>query len=210
MPSTPTSRTDPDNCGGYPLHDQRPSPISAHRVEPGSLRTQPIPGLLPIEGCEPGGTGERRERTRRAPVRRLPRPGGAVLDADDLAGVQDTLATAWRTRDRYDPDRGSARTWLLMLTAEHARRHIRRAHLIAVPTGHVERAAAEPPRPDPDIARAIVSLSERQRLAVELFYYLDLPVAEVATVMNCSAGTVKSTLADARTRLRSTLGDDLR
>jgi DNA-directed RNA polymerase specialized sigma24 family protein len=45
-------------------------------------------------------------------------------------------------------------------------------------------------------------LSRRQRLAVELHYFLGLPVSECATVMSCSEGTVKSTLSDARARLR--------
>ncbi|TMK55831.1 MAG: RNA polymerase sigma factor, partial [Actinobacteria bacterium] len=50
-------------------------------------------------------------------------------------------------------------------------------------------------------------LPPRQRLAVELHYFVDLDVAETAAVMKCAEGTVKSTLADARERLRSILGE---
>jgi len=39
-------------------------------------------------------------------------------------------------------------------------------------------------------------------LHVTLFYFLDLSVADVAQVLGCSVGTVKSALADARVRLR--------
>ncbi|HZC52868.1 MAG TPA: sigma factor-like helix-turn-helix DNA-binding protein [Mycobacterium sp.] len=60
--------------------------------------------------------------------------------------------------------------------------------------------------PDPDLDRALRGLSSRQRLAVELFYYIGLPLSEIALVMGCAEGTVKSTLADARARLRTTLG----
>jgi DNA-directed RNA polymerase specialized sigma24 family protein len=43
-----------------------------------------------------------------------------------------------------------------------------------------------------------------------MYYHLGLPVADVAAVMACSPGTVKSTLADARLRLRRELGEDYR
>jgi RNA polymerase sigma-70 factor (ECF subfamily) len=56
-----------------------------------------------------------------------------------------------------------------------------------------------------DLRFAVSQLATRQRLAVELRYYLGLPVAEVAEVMGISEGTAKSTLADARARLRERL-----
>jgi RNA polymerase sigma-70 factor (sigma-E family) len=49
---------------------------------------------------------------------------------------------------------------------------------------------------------ALMSLAERQRVAVVLRYYADLPVAEIAAAMGCSVGTVKSTLHAALRRLR--------
>lgn len=52
-----------------------------------------------------------------------------------------------------------------------------------------------------DVDRAVRALSGRQRLAVELYYFVGLPVKECAEAMNCSQGTVKSTLSDARARL---------
>ena len=52
------------------------------------------------------------------------------------------------------------------------------------------------------------TLGERQQLAVHLHYFLGLTVDEAAAVMDCTPGTVKSTLFDARSRLRAVLGDD--
>lgn len=52
-----------------------------------------------------------------------------------------------------------------------------------------------------DLDRAVRALSGRQRLAVELYYFVGLPIKECAEAMNCSQGTVKSTLSDARSRL---------
>ena len=63
---------------------------------------------------------------------------------------------------------------------------------------------------DVDVAleQAVSRLSRRQREAVGLHYYAGLSVAETAAVMRCSAGTVKSTLSDARARLRDLLQED--
>ena len=56
-----------------------------------------------------------------------------------------------------------------------------------------------------DVERALGRLTRRQRMAVECVYFVGLTVAETAAVMGCSDGTVKSTLSDARARLRSLL-----
>lgn len=86
----------------------------------------------------------------------------------------------------------------------------RRRLRITVPTEITDGPAPEARRGDLDVARALRSLSQRRRLAVKLLYYLGLPVNETAAVMECAPGTVKSTLADARTRLREFLGKDFR
>ncbi|MDP3712448.1 MAG: sigma-70 family RNA polymerase sigma factor [Mycobacteriales bacterium] len=119
-------------------------------------------------------------------------------DAADV--VQEALLKACTTRETYDEDRGFLRTWLLVLVADRCRKHLRRAR---TESPLVEVAAASRDHDvDLDLRRAVARLAHRQRLAVELHYVLDLPVADVATVMGCSTGTVKSTLFDARARLR--------
>jgi RNA polymerase sigma-70 factor (ECF subfamily) len=123
--------------------------------------------------------------------------------------LQEALTTAWRKRAQFDAERGSARNWLLALTADQARKAHRRSMrqarqlLIDAPA-----AAVSTPDRDMDIDCAIGRLSHRQKLAVGLYYDLGLPVADVARVMQCAEGTVKSTLADARARLRDDLGKD--
>lgn len=60
---------------------------------------------------------------------------------------------------------------------------------------------------DLDLADAVAALPYKQRLAVCLYYLLDLPVDEVAGLLGASPGTVKSNLHDARNRLAQHLGD---
>jgi len=52
------------------------------------------------------------------------------------------------------------------------------------------------------LSRALARLPERQRLAVILRYYEDLPEPEIAKVLGVSVGTVKSTVSRAMAKLR--------
>jgi RNA polymerase sigma-70 factor (ECF subfamily) len=127
-------------------------------------------------------------------------------DPDEV--VQDALLRAWQRWSTYRPERGSPRTWLVAITAERARRARVRARpllLVELDTGGTEpsRAWAD----GLDLRDAVRALPRRQREAVLLHYYVGLPIAEVAELMRCAEGTVKSTLSDARANLAKALGD---
>jgi RNA polymerase sigma-70 factor (ECF subfamily) len=139
---------------------------------------------------------------------RLARRLAPEADPEDV--VQEALTQAWRKWAQFDPARGTPTTWLLAITADQARAarrtRVRRLRLVdenaAVPD-----VAAVTHAADIDLDRAIGQLADRQQLAVQLHYFVGLGVDETAAVMQCSPGTVKSTLFDARTRLRMLLGD---
>jgi len=56
---------------------------------------------------------------------------------------------------------------------------------------------------------AVRGLPERQRACVVLRYFEDLPEAQIADVLGCSVGTVKSQLSKARSKLEKSLGTAL-
>lgn len=119
---------------------------------------------------------------------------------DDI--VQEALIRAWRYRGKFDPRKGTVWGWLMAIVVNEARRATSRQYLpIAI------RPAGEPSSVDDreDVDAAVRRLAPRQRLAVDCFYYADLSISETASIMGCTEGTVKSTLADARERLRSML-----
>lgn len=125
-------------------------------------------------------------------------------DRDDV--VQEALVRAWRKRDQYDPSRGTPPTWLLAITADQARRARRRRRPLAL-LGEIT-VPASSPDDRVDVEASVARLPKRQRLAVDCFYFVGLSVTETAAVMRCSEGTVKSTLFDARKRLRNLLEVD--
>jgi DNA-directed RNA polymerase specialized sigma24 family protein len=124
-------------------------------------------------------------------------------DAEDV--VQDALARAWSKRHTFDASRGSMKAWLLAIVADQARRRWRQS--AGAPRVNVSNGIAAGPSPvSADLRRAIESLPPRQRAAIVLRHYLDLTVDDVAAVMRCTSGTVKSTLHDAHERLALLLG----
>lgn len=124
------------------------------------------------------------------------------VDRDDV--YQEALSLAWSRWHTYDSARGAPKNWLLVLVAERSRRAARWKRR--------DQPLAEPPAPEADrdlhldLGRAVQALPRRQRLAVDLYYTLDLSVADTAAVMGCSVGTVSSTVSDARAHLRRLLG----
>lgn len=125
----------------------------------------------------------------------------APAERDDV--VQQAVALAWAKRTQFDPDRGTPAAWLLAITANEARRTYRRRRTSAL-VADVP-ATVRPLDDALDLEAAITRLSPRQRLAVDCHYFAGLTVDETAAIMGCASGTVKSTLSDARGRLRELL-----
>jgi RNA polymerase sigma-70 factor (ECF subfamily) len=140
----------------------------------------------------------------RAAMRRLAYVLVGPRDADDV--VQDAAERAWLKRHTFDPVRGSARAWLLAIVADRARQRRRRPAPVWAEL-HPDALVVPGARPESaDLGRAVAGLAPRQRAAVVLHYYVDLPVTDVAALLGCAEGTVKSTLHDARAALGRTLG----
>jgi RNA polymerase sigma factor (sigma-70 family) len=134
-------------------------------------------------------------------MRRLVARLAPDVDPDDA--VQEALVRAWRKRGQYDARRGTPAAWLLAIAADQARQARRRQK----PSIRIADVSARVRSTDDavDVEFAVASLPVRQRLAVDCFYFAGLSVLETAAVMRCSEGTVKSTLSDARRRLRPLL-----
>ena len=59
-----------------------------------------------------------------------------------------------------------------------------------------------------DLFNAIMALPKKLRTVIHLFYYEDLPIKEIADMLNIKQSAVKTRLCRAREQLKIELGDD--
>ena len=130
-------------------------------------------------------------------------------EAEDL--VQETLlrvAGRWHRVRRMEHPVAYARRILVNLALSGAARRSRRRRELS---GEAPLDRGYEPEPSgaidtqDELMRALAALPPRQRTALVLRYFLDLPEAEVAAAMKCSLGTVKSTASRGLARLEQTL-----
>jgi RNA polymerase sigma-70 factor (ECF subfamily) len=100
----------------------------------------------------------------------------------------------------------SPTAWVYTVALNQVRTGLRRTVLERRYASRDRAPVADGPEPPADnVWRAVAALPERQRIAIALRYVLDLPEAEIATVMNVRRGTVAATLHAARARLADLL-----
>lgn len=129
--------------------------------------------------------------------------------------TQDVFVSVWRFATRFDPAKGSARTWVLTLThrravdvvrAEEAssRRDTKTAtHDTPFDSVHEEATAR---MEGEQVRRCLAALTDLQRKAVTLAYYGGYSYPEVSALLEVNLSTVKTRMRDGMIRLRDCLG----
>jgi RNA polymerase sigma-70 factor (ECF subfamily) len=133
--------------------------------------------------------------------------------ADAEEAAQDAFLKAYRALGRFR-DGAPFRPWLLRIVANEARnRRVAEARRERLALRVLEQRRREGPAASPEqellgadmrneLIAALGRLHERDRLAIAYRYFLDLSEAEMAAVLKCRRGTVKSRLSRALSRLR--------
>jgi RNA polymerase sigma-70 factor (ECF subfamily) len=134
--------------------------------------------------------------------------------AEDV--TQEVLLALWQASSGFDPDRGSALSWVMTIAHRRAVDRVRatdawrrrdaveaaRTHTVPYDeTAASAHASLEGQR----IRAALATLSPSQRRALELAYFGGLTHSEVSRLMQVPLGTAKSRIRDGLVRLRDVL-----
>jgi RNA polymerase sigma-70 factor (ECF subfamily) len=129
---------------------------------------------------------------------------GSIADAEDIA--QECFLELLRPANSYDPGRTPIRTYLFGI--------VRNQSLKRAPKRRIAPAGPVPATPADDllraeletqVARAIHRLPDTQREILILAHYEQLPLAEIAQIVDLELTAVKSRLQRARATLKESL-----
>lgn len=126
--------------------------------------------------------------------------------------MNETLLVVW---DRPDSFKGDSKlsTWIFAIAYRRAMKALRRFDDPIEDHRAHERVSLDP-TPEEEIARdrarelllrAIADLTQEHRTVVELTYFHEMGYQEIAEIMNCPVGTVKTRMFHARRHLRRAL-----
>jgi RNA polymerase sigma-70 factor, ECF subfamily len=133
--------------------------------------------------------------------------------------TQEVFVRLWREPERFDPGRGSLRTFLLSMahgravdllraeTSRHAREE--RSRGVAEAGYDLEQQVCEAATAE-RVRGALASLPEAEREAICLAYYGGLTYREVAAAQAEPEGTIKSRIRSGLRRMQKELGAEIR
>ena len=128
---------------------------------------------------------------------------GSTQDAEDT--VQEVLLRLLRWDKSFD-SREHARNWLIRVTINQCKNSLRMARL----RRHAPLEEADLPvqfqlPEQSELYLTVMSMPEKYRTVLYLFYYEELPVREIARVLGVNSSAVTTRLSRARDQLRSKL-----
>jgi RNA polymerase sigma-70 factor (ECF subfamily) len=143
-----------------------------------------------------------------------------VLRDPDLAQevAQEAIVEVWRNAGRFDPARGSARSWVATIAHRRAVDRVRSEQSAQDSEAKAAARSSDGPAFDQvaesvavrleqqQVRRCLDGLTELQRESVTLAYYGGYTYPQVASSLGVPVGTVKTRLRDALAKLRDCLG----
>ena len=125
--------------------------------------------------------------------------------------VQDVFTRLWQSPERFDPARGSLRSFLLaqahsravdIVRSETSRRRREKGDADAFKVAYVLEDEAVDSAIGQEIRRVVETLAEPEREAISLAYFGGHSYVDVASLLGVPEGTVKSRIRSGLARLR--------
>jgi RNA polymerase sigma-70 factor (ECF subfamily) len=144
---------------------------------------------------------------------------GGAGDAEEV--LQESFLQAWNQAARYDPQRSSVSTWLILIARSRALDRLRSRQA----RDRAADGAAAEPKPDTSSAaelsvlhaerrrrvrEVLAELPDEQRRVLELAFYEGLSQSEIATRTGAPLGTVKTRALLGMKKLRQALRAEIR
>lgn len=127
-------------------------------------------------------------------------------NAEDV--MQDTLLKLWKTNKVFNDDAHMDK-WLTVTCVHKFKDHFKSPFVKSnVALDEAKELYTFDRIKNYDVFHAIMSLSQKERVVVHLFYYEDMQIDEIAQTIKCKPSAVKTRLHRARTHLKAILGDD--
>lgn len=136
--------------------------------------------------------------------------------ADEM--VSDTFIRMYQHLKDYDPDKGAFSTWLFRIAQNVLYKHYGSKTVTmhapweenfdpAAPEQYTPEKQALTREENEELLQALASLSERQQKIVEMTYWLGMKSGEIGEALGIDANTVRTTLRQAREKLKKLLED---
>ena len=126
-------------------------------------------------------------------------------DAEDV--TQTVLLKLYQQGDRFESEE-HRKHWLLRVSVNESRKLLRSFwRRVSVPLDDWRELEAPEHGERAELLEAVMALDPKYRLAIYLYYYEGLTVAETAAAMRANPSTVQTWLLRARARLRSALDE---
>ena len=123
-------------------------------------------------------------------------------DAEDIA--QEVFLAYFRRKFRF-ASAEKEKSWLMTVTANKCRSLLRAKYRQELP---LTEDMPSLPKEENTVLMAVMSLDEKYRLPIHLYYYEGYSLAEIGKIMKVSPGTVGSWLSRGREKLKSILKEE--
>ena len=131
---------------------------------------------------------------------------GSPHDAEDV--MQTVLLKLYEYKKEFESEE-HMKHWILRVAVNESRRVLRSFwRRTSVPLEEWRETVAPEDPAKAEVLEAVMALEPKYRLAVYLYYYEGLSVAETAAAMRANVSTVQTWLLRARARLRKELSQE--